>query len=49
MDLHKNARVAKHINEWLAWAEANFGEDAGYIRDDLVQDLANFIVLKEDA
>ena len=47
MDLNKAAKIAKAIEEWLVWAEANHGEDAGYIRDDLVQDLANFIAIKE--
>jgi hypothetical protein len=47
--LLRGARIAQHISAWLEWAEANHGEEFAYISDDLVQDLANYIVIMEES
>jgi hypothetical protein len=47
--LKRGTNIAKHISEWLEWAEANHGEEFAYISDDLVQDLANYLVIMEES
>lgn len=46
MNLSRAVRIAKHIEEWLRWAEENHGEEFAYISD--IQDLANYLVIMED-
>ena len=48
MNLKKAAAIAGHIEDWLAWAEESHGEEFAYISEELVQDLANYLVIMEE-
>lgn len=47
--LQRGGKLADYISEWLMWVEESYGEEFAYISSDLVDDLARYLVLKEES
>jgi hypothetical protein len=46
--LQRGLRLADRIGQWVEWAERSYGEEHVYISEELIQDLARFLVILED-
>ena len=46
--LKRGAVLADRISSWLSWAEDSYGEEHVYISEELIEDLARFLVILED-
>lgn len=46
--LQRGLVLADRIAVWVEWAEQNYGEEHIYISDELIEDMARYLIILED-